>query len=57
MWSFVQKKANKPWMWIVMDAPARQVIAFHGGDRSRDSAKALGAKVPLVYREQATLPV
>jgi insertion element IS1 protein InsB len=50
MWSFVQKKANKPWIWIAMDAPTRQVIAFHVGDRSRDSAKELWAKIPLRYR-------
>ena len=37
-----------------MDAPTRQIIAFHVGDRSRDSAKELWAKIPLVYREQAT---
>jgi insertion element IS1 protein InsB len=29
-------------------------MAFHVGDRSRDSAKSLWAKIPLVYREQAT---
>jgi insertion element IS1 protein InsB len=55
MWSFVQQKANKPWIWIAMDAKTRQVIAFHVGDRRRDSAIALWAKIPLVYREQATL--
>ena len=53
MWSFVQKKANKQWIWVAMDAKTRQVIAFHVGDRSRGSAKALWAKLPLVYREQA----
>ena len=35
MASFVQKKANKQWIWIAMDATSRQVIAFHVGDRSR----------------------
>ncbi len=54
MWSFVQKKANKQWIWIAMDVDTRQVIAFHVGDRSRDSATELWAKIPLVYREQAT---
>jgi insertion element IS1 protein InsB len=54
MWSFVKKKVNKPWSWIAMDAKTRQVIAFHVGDRSRESAKALWAKLPLVYQEQAT---
>ena len=29
MWSFVQKKANKQWIWIAMDAKTRQIIAFH----------------------------
>jgi insertion element IS1 protein InsB len=53
-WSFVQKKANKQWSWIAMEARTRQVIAFHVGDRSRDSAKQLWAKIPWVYREQAT---
>ena len=54
MWSFVQKKANKPWMWIAMDATTRQIIAFPVGDRRGESGKALWAKMPLVYREQAT---
>ncbi len=52
--SFVQNKANRRWLWIAMDATSRQVIAFHVGDRSRESAKELWAKIPLVYREQAT---
>jgi hypothetical protein len=52
--SFVQKKANKQWIWINMDATSRQVIAFHVGDRSRRSAKRLWAKIPLAYRQQAT---
>jgi insertion element IS1 protein InsB len=53
MWSFVQKKANKQWIWMAMDATTRQVIAFHVGDRSRTSGKELWANIPTVYREQA----
>ena len=37
-----------------MDATTRQIIAFHVGDRSGESGKALWANIPLVYREQAT---
>jgi insertion element IS1 protein InsB len=48
MASFVQKKANKQWIWIAMDAKSRQVIAFYVGDRSRRSAKRLWAKIPEV---------
>jgi IS1 transposase len=39
MSSFVHKKANKQWIWIAMDAKARQVMAFHVGDRSRGNDK------------------
>jgi len=53
MWSFVQKKANKQWIWLAMDATTRQIIAFHVGDRSRESAKALWGKIPQVYQEHA----
>jgi IS1 family transposase len=53
MWSFVQKKANKQWIWIAMDATTRQIIAFHVGDRSGEGGKALWANIPLVYHEQA----
>jgi insertion element IS1 protein InsB len=54
MASFVQKKANKQWIWIAMDATTRQVIAFHVGDRSRRSARRLWAKIPVTYRQHAT---
>jgi insertion element IS1 protein InsB len=54
MWRFVRQKANKQWIWSARDARPRQVIALHVGDRSRESAKQLWAKIPLVYCEQAT---
>jgi IS1 family transposase len=36
-----------------MDRQTRQIIAFHIGDRSRDSAKQLWANIPERYRERA----
>ena len=54
LWSFVGKKANRQWVWIAMDADTRQSIAFHVGDRSRQSAEALWGKIPTGYQEQAT---
>ena len=51
MWSFVKQKANRLWIWIAMDEQTRQVIAFHGGDRSRNSAIELWAKIPVVLQE------
>jgi insertion element IS1 protein InsB len=54
LWSFVQKKTNPRWVWLAMDKQTRQILAFHIGDRSRDSAKQLWAKIPARYRERAT---
>jgi IS1 family transposase len=54
--TFVKQKANRPWIWIAMDATTRQIIAFHVGDCRREGAQALWAEIPAVYREQATLP-
>jgi insertion element IS1 protein InsB len=51
--SFVKQRANKQWLWLAMDRATRQIIAFHVGDRSRESAKQLWANLPAVYREQA----
>jgi IS1 family transposase len=53
LWSFVQQRANKQWIWIAMDRQTRQIIAFHVGERSQNSAKQLWANLPAVYREQA----
>jgi insertion element IS1 protein InsB len=52
-WSFVGKKATKHWIGIAMDAKTHQVMAFPGGDRSRERGVQLWAKVPEVYRQQA----
>src|SRR5215470_8227985 len=54
MWSFVAQKANKPWVWIAIDKQTRQIIAFHVGDRSHESAQQLRANLPAVSREQTT---
>jgi insertion element IS1 protein InsB len=53
MCSFVKHRANTPWLWRAMDRSSRQIMAFHVGDRRRDSAKRLWANRPVVYREQA----
>ena len=53
LWSFVGTKANRQWVWIAMNTMTRQIIAFHVGDRSRQSAQALWGKIPMGYQEQA----
>jgi insertion element IS1 protein InsB len=44
MWSFVKQETNRQCVWIAMDQQTRQIIAFHVGDRSRDSAKHRGPR-------------
>jgi insertion element IS1 protein InsB len=53
LWSFVSPKANRQWVWIALAALPRHISAFHGGDRSRQSAQALWGKIPTEYQEQA----
>ena len=46
MWSYVGKKKNQQWLWLVMDAKTRQILAFQVGDRAKQTGEALMAKVP-----------
>ena len=48
LWSFVGRKANRHWVWIARDVTTRQIIAFHVGDRSGQSAQALWEQIPAV---------
>jgi IS1 family transposase len=53
IWSFVGKRANKRWVWLVLERRTRQIAALHIGDRSQNSAIRLWAKVPLAIKAQA----
>ena len=55
LWSFVDHKGNKQWVWLAMDADTREVIGCHVGDRSRASARALWQSLPGVYRQCAVV--
>jgi len=52
-WSCVGKKTNRHWVWIAMDGATCQILAFHVGDRSGQSAQMLWEMIPTVYQEQA----
>ncbi|HEY0460202.1 MAG TPA: IS1 family transposase [Pyrinomonadaceae bacterium] len=53
LWSFVERRENKRWVWLILERRTRQIIALHIGDRSQDSARALWAKVPPSIKAQA----
>ncbi len=53
LWSFVNNKGNKQWVWVAIDTDTREVIGLYIGDRSRKSAQALWGSLPPVYRQCA----
>jgi IS1 family transposase len=50
MWSFVDNKGNKQWIWLAMNVSNRQIIGLHIGDRSEDSARALWDSINPYFR-------
>ena len=53
LWSFVGTKTNRQWVWSARAADTRQILAFHVGDRSRQSAQAWWGKIARGDQEQA----
>jgi len=51
LWSFVDDKGNKQWVWLALDADTREIIGCHVGDRSRTSAQQLWQSLPGVYKQ------
>jgi IS1 family transposase len=50
MWSFVQEKWNKRWLWTVMCRRTRQIVAFVIGDRSEVTCRKLWEQIPPAYQ-------
>lgn len=55
LWSFVDEKGNKQWVWLAMDVGTREIIGCHVGDRSQQSAQALWDSLPRRYRQYARI--
>ncbi|MEX0271432.1 IS1 family transposase [Leptolyngbyaceae cyanobacterium UHCC 1019] len=55
LWSFVDDKGNKQWVWLAMDAATREIIGCLVGDRSQESAQALWDSLPRRYRQYARI--
>ncbi len=53
LWSFVGEKANKQWVWMVMNTYNRQIIALHIGGRGMDDAWKLWDSIPPAFQQQA----
>ena len=46
LWSYVQKKKNPQWLWLVMHSKTRQILAMEVGARDGKTAEQLFAKLP-----------
>ena len=51
LWSFVSKKENKAWVWMVICRKTRQVIAYVIGDRSAATCQKLWRSIPQAYSD------
>lgn len=50
LWSFVQKKAAKQWVWLALNPANRQVVAVYVGSRGREGAAGLYGQLPAVFK-------
>lgn len=55
LWSFVDHKGNKQWVWLALDARTREIVGCFIGDRSKTSAQALWESLPPLYRQCAVI--
>ena len=53
MWSFVQCKENKQWLWFALDVESREIVGAYIGSRDRSGAEGLWDSLPPVYRQCA----
>ena len=50
LWSFVQKKTKKRWIWVAYDPVHRLVIAYYIGGRGKKAAMKFWDKIPLTLQ-------
>ncbi len=55
LWSFVDDKGNKQWIWLAIDVVTREIVGCYIGDRSRNSVVAVWKSMPGVYRQCAVI--
>ena len=53
LWSFVDNKGNKQWIWLALDARTREIVGVYIGDRNEQAARKLWESLPPVDRQCA----
>jgi insertion element IS1 protein InsB len=54
LWTFLDCKANKTWVWLVRCRETRQFVGLAVGDRSAETGKILWASIPENIRKKST---
>ena len=50
MWSFVQRRRNKRWIWLAQCRRTRQIVAYAIGSRGEETCRLLWQRVPKRYK-------
>jgi insertion element IS1 protein InsB len=50
VWSFVQAKVNKKWVWLAYCRETQQIVGRAIGDRGEEGCKALWESIPEYYK-------
>ncbi len=53
LWSFVDNKGNKQWVWLALDANTREIVGVYIGAPDEAAARKLWESLPPVYRQCA----
>jgi IS1 family transposase len=53
LWSFVDNKGNKQWIWLALDTDTREIVGVYIGARDEAAAQQLWASLPPIYRQCA----
>ena len=48
LWSFVDSKDNKQWVWLALDVKTREIVGIQIGDRDEKAARKLWNSLPPV---------
>lgn len=51
LWSFVLNKSRTRWLWTALCRRTRHMVAFVLGDRSEQTCRRLGRKIPDQYKQ------
>ena len=53
LWSFVDNKGNKQWIWLALDAKTREIVGVYIGARDSAATSEVWKSLPPVYRQCA----